>query len=450
MNPKTIPAYLRGHAEPLPSDCPAPLHAGHVLVVPMRAEGRNFLPLLKSLEKTQRQDGVLLITVVNGPDDSNESIHDSNEESLSLLEDTFHISQGRSCCYRIGQSKRDQLLLIDLASEPWRMSPNQGVGLARKTGCDLALRLVHEGIISSRWIHSTDADVQLPEDYFCAPDPFSSDSEVAGLAYPFLHEVEGPPDLHRAIRLYEVSLYYYELGLRWAGSPYAYQNIGSTLAVKAWNYAAVRGFPRKQAGEDFYLLNKVAKTGKIVRPSSQPIRIRGRRSFRVPFGTGAAMNKMVEAGNGISDFKLYHPSVFEALRAVLKSLALFAKHGDLSQFHDQLSFPRTHPLAAIEPVVEAMGFPGALEEAKRQSPDSEALLNRLHAWFDSFRCLRFIHQIRDETLPSIPWKRAMNEAPFLDLDREPRDDFESLCLIRTSLEESCGTNSERSDSMATN
>ncbi len=35
---------------------------------------------------------------------------------------------------------------------------------------------------------------------------------------------------------------------------------GSSLGVLAPAYAEVRGFPRRQAGEDFYLLDKLAKT----------------------------------------------------------------------------------------------------------------------------------------------------------------------------------------------
>ena len=47
--------------------------------------------------------------------------------------------------------------------------------------------------------------------------------------------------------------------MKYARSPYAFHTIGSTMAVSANHYAKVRGFPKREAGEDFYLLNKLAK-----------------------------------------------------------------------------------------------------------------------------------------------------------------------------------------------
>jgi hypothetical protein len=34
----------------------------------------------------------------------------------------------------------------------------EGVGLARKIGCDIALSLYERGTLKSRWLHTTDAD----------------------------------------------------------------------------------------------------------------------------------------------------------------------------------------------------------------------------------------------------------------------------------------------------
>ncbi|GIR63469.1 MAG: hypothetical protein CM15mP68_1350 [Pseudomonadota bacterium] len=43
------------------------------------------------------------------------------------------------------------------------------------------------------------------------------------------------------------------------GSAYAYPTLGSTISVHAQSYARVRGYPKRNAGEDFYLLNKLNK-----------------------------------------------------------------------------------------------------------------------------------------------------------------------------------------------
>ena len=131
----------------------------------------------------------------------------------------------------------------------------------------------------------------------------------------------------RHTQLYEYSLRYYVAGLSYAGSPYAFHTIGSTLAVNAVHYARVRGFPRRQAGEDFYLLNKLAKVGSVRQLSAEtdcePIDIAARRSDRVPFGTGAAVGKLMELENPATEFLLYHPAVFGLLRGWLGSLPAF-------------------------------------------------------------------------------------------------------------------------------
>ena len=58
---------------------------------------------------------------------------------------------------------------------------------------------------------------------------------------------------------------YYVAGLAMAGSRYAHHSLGSTIAVHAKTYAAVRGYPKRSAGEDFYLLNKICKLAPVER-----------------------------------------------------------------------------------------------------------------------------------------------------------------------------------------
>src|SRR5262249_38957583 len=146
-------------------------------------------------------------------------------------------------------------------SAPHHLLPEgQGVGLARKIGFDLAARLFAAGRLRSPFIHSTDADVRLPEDYF---ERAEEGAIAAALVYPFSHRPEEDPVLARAVFLYEISLRYYVLGLAFAGSPHAYHTIGSAFAARASAYVSVRGFPKRDAAEDFYLLSKIAKVGPV-------------------------------------------------------------------------------------------------------------------------------------------------------------------------------------------
>jgi hypothetical protein len=219
-------------------------------------------------------------------------------------------------------------------------------------------------------------------------------------------------------RLYEYSLRYYVAGLSFAHSPYAFHTIGSTIAVNAAHYAKVRGFPRRQAGEDFYLLNKLAKVGSIMQLSAEtdcePIDIAARLSDRVPFGTGAAVGRIMELENPAREFLLYHPAVFGLLRSWLGSLPTFwqSRSSDIGVI---LSISNHSPmdLQVLIGGLEESGAAEALQHAFRQSSDAKQFNRQIHTWFDAFRTLKLIHHLRDHHLPSIGFETLVTE-PNLD------------------------------------
>ncbi len=118
-----------------------------------------------------------------------------------------------------------------------------------------------------------------------------------------------------ATALYELRLHHYVRGLEYAGSPYAFHTLGSCLAVSFEGYAQVRGFPKRSGGEDFHLLNKLAKTGPVIRLAGDCIELASRHSQRAPFGTGAAVARISNAGMPLTLPLFYHPACFAALRA---------------------------------------------------------------------------------------------------------------------------------------
>jgi hypothetical protein len=283
--------------------------------------------------------------------------------------------------------------------------------LARKLGADIGLRLYAGGRLKSPFLHSTDADVELPADYFDRPELVRS-PRASALLYPFTHRPEDDPALARAIALYEISLRYYVLGLAYAGSPYAYHTIGSTLAVDAAAYAKVRGFPKRTAGEDFYLLSKLAKVGAIARMSGQPIAVRGRPSDRVPFGTGPAVRRIAETGP--ERFTLYHPSLFEYLRAWLEALAGIAPgKGDSVELLARRSCGRMGLDAErLILAAETLGALDAVARAASESKDHEGLKRRLSTWFDAFRTLKLLHALQEKGLAKVVWDEALRGASF--------------------------------------
>jgi hypothetical protein len=425
---KAVAKYLAGHAEPESALARRiPGRFGHVLVVPAYGERESLFRLLASVPAGP--DGpVLIVVVVNARSDSPPAVHEANRAAAERFERELPapevLSDGPAA--RLHDLPGGKLLRIDRASPGHFLPEGQGVGLARKIGNDLALALSASGRISSDWLHNTDADTELPRDYFEQTTPLDA-GKTAAAFYFYEHRFEEDPDLALAGRLYEISLRYYVLGLEWAGSPYAYESMGSCLAIPARAYAEVRGFPHKNAAEDFYVLDKLAKTGAIERLAGSPLTLEGRPSDRVPFGTGRALRDLTAGRRSLANFRLYHPLVFAHLAACLSMIERLAETGDPARALGEL--PAENPFFRTDLLresLEEMGISSAIAEARKRSADGETLRRHLHTWFDAFRTLKLVHLLRDGGLPSLPWREALAEAPFTALSSSTEDDAEKL------------------------
>ena len=280
--------------------------------------------------------------------------------------------------------ERRNILLVDRCSNP--IPAKQGVGLARKIGADIALTLIDNGRVAEPWIFNTDADVRLPGSYFATVAGEQVNTAIrspAAVLYPFTHRPA--PGAAEACTLYEISLFYYVCGLRYAASHYAFTTVGSTIAINADHYAKVRGFPRRNAGEDFYLLNKLAKTGAIDQLTGPLIEISGRLSERVPFGTGVGIKKILQLADPVSDCPFYNctfynPRIFQCLKQFLWELDRCQDAADLAD-HFKNSKSR-HWCESVDLFT--------LIDSKRNLP--AAVFRKFTVdWMDGFRTLKFIH-----------------------------------------------------------
>lgn len=414
---------------------------GHGLTIPSYAEGKGISGCLKTIPSGPRGP-VLVVVVVNAPEDAPASVHQANRQTLGVLRSEYgspEVVSPDACLY---PHPVGSLVVIDRASQNF-LPARKGVGLARKIGSDLLLALIEDERISSPWIHCSDADVSFPPDYFEQSSAFR-EAGASALLYRFRHvpgenrfEDNGvePTDapimdsptqsrdrirLHRAALEYEISLRYYVLGLRFSGSRHAFHSIGSTLAIHANAYARVRGFPKREAAEDFYLLNKIAKVGRIKRLEGDPLLLSSRSSFRVPFGTGASIRRLVE-GSGFQIFT-YDPKIFHYLRVWQNALVRTLDPNEpkkalrewVLQFADQ--DPQVEPPRLIEALTEVAALSAA--EGALAAPGS-GVEKRLLDGFDGFRTLKLVHALRESGLKSIPLYDALDRACFVSLGACP-------------------------------
>ena len=392
--------YLKKYAEPEAQSAYQDLDQltqpkwNAVAVLPLLAEP-DAIQTIRSLQTAASfgKKKLLTIAVVNAKESASQNDHSENQKLLQSL------------------SKEKNVLIVDRATTGKFFPPDQGVGLARKIGCDLAIALIARGHLSCDFIHTTDGDAIVAPDYFSPPISQSSlgldPSHVVTLWHQYRHELESQESL--SLCLYEISLRYYVLGLRFAESPFAFPTVGSTQAFTPKAYCEVRGFPRREAGEDFYLVNKLAKVGGVAF-SKGLVRLKARPSARVPFGTGAAMRKIEMALANGAPFPLYHPQIFLWLKDWLIEMNAFCEHRDIDIVRNRLREKHQEPIITLLNSLKAWE---ALTIAMTTRPQPDSCRRHLHTWFDAFRTLKFIHAARDNFLGWVHYPVALNEAPFL-------------------------------------
>ena len=417
--------YLTRYAEP---DATAASDVAgdweHVLCIPAYKESPVFLERLAGFNT---RNHILCILMVNAPACADAQSLAITRSLLSAARSYPLLQHIRPWLSLHALQANVDLLVLENCSPGRLLPPARGVGLARKTLCDLACLLMAENKIRNPWLFSTDADVHLPPDYFSTATHFGNS---ACMLYPFRHLPHPDNDLHQAQQLYDFSLHYYVAGLRYAASPYAFHTIGSTMAIHADAYSKVRGFPPRNAAEDFYMLNKLAKVGTVISLEDPELNIESRSSDRVPFGTGLAIEKIARLQNSLAEYLYYDPQVFICLKTWLDALpALWLEGSALEPGH--LKGVDKGTAATLFCILRDLGVQEALLHARQHGRREAGFLKHMHGWFDAFRTLKCIHALRDRLYPSVPLKddSLANILPCLDsaLFRKWQELVKALC-----------------------
>ena len=390
---KVIAKYLARHACP-EANALLPWLRGNIttictegVAIPSCAEGERLVATLRSIPASDT-GSVLAVVFLNLPHDANADAIAAHALSRDAIAGAFpHISTLQrsadptlsAALHRIPPG---QLVVIDAT-----LPAGQGVGLARKLVLDVLLAAWAARILSTRWLHTTDADAILPTAYWNGPTLAAPAAAVAML-HPFKHVAE--PGYEEATWRYDLRLRHQLIGLHYAGSPYAHHSIGSTIAVDPLAYAEVRGVPRLLAGEDFYLLGKLRKLGPFVQRAGEPIDLAGRPSWRVPFGTGPALRRAMAGEMPRST----HPEAFvwlgrtwQAMQDAVRSCTALAVADAPSNVQTAIT---ARLLADMCAEIAATNLP----DHQRQ----RHLFDRM----DAFATLKFLHALRDNGLPDVP------------------------------------------------
>jgi hypothetical protein len=356
---------------------PAPNLLG-VIVIPCFCEPHWENTLQALVDCLPTNSAFEVIMVVNA---SAEASHEVLHEQKETLANVRRFAAQNS----ISRLRFHALSALELSNK------QAGVGTARKIGMDEALhRLNRAGQIKRGFIVNLDADCQCDPNYLLAlEDHFRKHPKTPGCNVHFEHPMTGEmdPEIYEAIIRYELHLRYYVEALRYAGFPYAYHTIGSSMAVRAPVYMAQGGMNRKKAGEDFYFLNKIIPLGGYTELTETTVYPSPRPSDRVPFGTGRA----VSAQLGKPFFHSYAFDSFLDLHYFFKRVTA----------HDPFRFKSPSPVpthripSLILDFIESINGWSRWQTCIQGTQSYQTYLARFFRWFDGFQCMKYIHFSRD-------------------------------------------------------
>ena len=346
------------------------------VVIPALAEKDSLFGTLDSLARNPYEllSRFLILIVVNNRSDANPADKIDNEETLDLL------SRGE------GVSQNLQIGWIDAASQGLELPPKGGgVGLARKIGFDLALSQL-DFDNSHPLLVSLDADTLVRPDYLSAIQQHFQEAREGGTVIPFCHQKGENQEQEAAIQRYELFLRAYVLGLEQAGSPYAFHTVGSTMACRADAYARMGGMNHREAGEDFYFLQHLAKTAGVRKLKGTMVYPSPRISHRVPFGTGRSISRLLTDERGAVLF--YRPECFQILRdwLALVSENLGSEGNDIFLKGESIS-------EYLGSFLTQINFPLTWQKLKKNFRAPALLLRGFHHWFDGLKTLKLIHHL---------------------------------------------------------
>ena len=267
-----------------------------------------------------------------------------------------------------------------------------GVGLARKILMDEAAWRFHKLGTTGGLIVGLDADCIVRNDYLKALWNFYESSSSNGASIHYEHPLHGPdrPEVYRAITEYELHLRYYVHARRWAGEKYAWQTVGSAMAVRSETYLAAGGMNTRKAGEDFYFLQKIMPHG-FSRITDTVVIPSPRISDRVPFGTGKAMKELLSNARSLTT---YAPESFRILRSFYHQKKYMFKGTP----------PKTDKRLAA--YLESIDAERDIHRMRKISKDLDTFSKHFHGWFDGFRTMKALHFLRDNGIHDVPVDQA--------------------------------------------
>ncbi|MGL4987056.1 MAG: glycosyltransferase [Treponemataceae bacterium] len=351
------------------------------VIIPAYDEYPTFFKTIFSLEQAYLitpNKKIALIIVINNTESDKNSIKENN---LQLLQELANYSS------------EFFIIPIDCASQNKTLPEKKGVGLARKIGMDFAIE------INCPILASMDADTLVEKNYFFSIFDLFSKKNLQKPFFAltdFTHQKAPDTQEQQAILFYENYLKNNSYNLQKTGYPYFPIALGPTLVCTAFAYVEAGGMNMRNAGEDFYFLQKLLKSNILshenlffslktcVHPSS-------RISKRVPFGTGRVVAQYLESGK--------IKKINEKNYQILEVLLIFFKQISNNLSEDKIDFTEIHfkKLPSIlQEFLQKENFLKVSENLFKNNKNSN-LYKAFLIWFDGLKAIQLFHFLDSES-----------------------------------------------------
>lgn len=342
----------------------------------------DLITSLEALWNCDRpQCDVEVIVIVNSGELSSEEALEQNQKTIDDATDWM-------------KEHRDEKLKFHLIHQPDLPKKFAGVGFARKIAMDEAVARFNKIDKPNGIITGFDADSTCDSNYMLEIEKcFKKHPKANGANIFYEHPLEGEEfddTIYNAIAQYELYLRYYMLAMRYTGHPHAFHTVGSSFAVSASAYIKQGGMNRRQAGEDFYFLQKIIPLGKFYEIKTTRVIPSPRVSDRVPFGTGKAISTFVD--EGIVDYQTYNYSAFKELKAFFdKTDDFFGVDYDTYLNELLLELP-----GSVRSYLKEDNFFEALDEINQNCASVETFRKKFFAAFNAFKVLKYLNNVHEQ------------------------------------------------------
>ncbi len=367
-----------------------------IVIIPVLND-RDIFATINSLRRCTCRNGTAgVIVVVNHSEAASESTKQANR----LL--TEELRQG--ICREQNECSAVYVEVVEAFDLPVKQA---GVGLARKIAMDAAAYYFYQQGKTEHPVLSLDADTLVDVNYFDATRHYFQEYPVAGVSIAYAHRLEEcGEEVANAMVKYELYLRYYQQALEYTGHPYAFHCIGSAFAVRASDYVAQGGMNKRQAGEDFYFLQKLISTGRFATLQTTRVYPSARFSARTPFGTGQAVRQIV---SDKGEFEVYNFGAFRDLKCFFSGLSALYKAG--RERSEDYFFRQPRGVCSFWTEMDGPDF---LAEVNANCASLPQFVKRFFVHFNAFRVLKYLNFVHENEYQKVPVQSAA-EALFREL-----------------------------------